>query len=343
MTEVQGPGTSTPGRRPTPFRTARFPGVNADPADDVQHVAGTTMPARRLGPSDLIVGAVSYGCWRFAGGSVADAEAKIVTALDTGMTLIDTADIYGFGSQASGTDFGDAESLLGRVLTANPALRDRMVLATKGGIRPPVPYDQSREYLTAACEASLRRLGVEFVDLYQVHRPDVLTHPAELAATLQTLIERGLTRTIGVSNFTVAQTRALQAHLDVPLVTSQPEWSALHLDPLVDGTFDLCAETAMTPLAWSPLGGGRLAPSDEPIDERTARVVEVLDRLAAERGVDRTAVALAWTMRHPSGPIPIVGTQRPERIRSLAASADVALDRAEWYEVLVASRGERLP
>ncbi len=343
MTEVQGPGTSTPVRPRARSAPARFGDVDATADVGVELVPGTTMPARRLGTSELTVGAVSYGCWRFAGGAVTAAEAKIVAALDAGMTLIDTADIYGFGSQADGTDFGDAEVLLGQVLDADPGLRDRMVLATKGGIRPPVPYDQSREYLVEACEASLRRLGVEFVDLYQVHRPDVLTHPADLAATLQLLIDRGLTRTIGVSNFTVAQTRALQAHLDVPLVTSQPEWSALHLDPLVDGTFDLCAETAMTPLAWSPLGGGRLAPSDDPADERTARLVEVLDRLAAARGVERTVVALAWTMRHPSGPIPIIGTQQPERIRSLAAAAEVTLDRAEWYEVLVASRGERLP
>ncbi len=315
-------------------------------------MAADDLPApgrRELGTSGVEVGPIAYGCWRFAGTGVTEATEKIDTAIDVGIDLVDTADIYGFTGEGG---FGDAETLLGRVLAASPGLRDRMVLATKGGIRPGVPYDQGRSYLVAACEASLRRLGVDHVDLYQVHRPDVLTHPAELAATLQRLVDRGLTRLVGVSNFTVAQTRALRAHLDVDVVTTQPEWSALCLDPLVDGTFDLCAETGTTPLAWSPLGGGRLGGSPlgggrlggSPLgDEPAARVVAVLDELAIERGVDRTAVALAWAMAHPVAPVVIIGTQQPERIRSAAAAIDVRLDRSEWYRVLVASRGERLP
>jgi len=297
-------------------------------------------PGRReLGSSGVVVGPIAYGCWRLAGTGPGEAQAKIETALECGMDLVDTADIYGFGGPD--TDFGDAESLLGRVLAASPGLRDRMVLATKGGIRPGVPYDQSDDQLTAACEASLRRLGVDHVDLYQVHRPDVLTHPADLAATLTGLVERGLTRLVGVSNQTPSQTRALRAHLDVELATTQPEWSALCLDPLVDGTFDLCAETGLTPLAWSPLAGGRLVGPDP--DERAARVGAVLDDLAAARGVDRAVVALAWAMAHPVAPVVIIGTQQVERIRSLAAAVEVRLDRSEWYRVLVASRGEPLP
>lgn len=308
-------------------------------------------PLVPLGATDLAVGPLAYGCWRFSGTDVAAARDKIETALDAGMTLVDTADIYGFGS--NGTDrllpdgFGDAEELLGRVLAEAPALRDRMVLATKGGIRPPVPYDQSADYLTAACEASLRRLRVDHVDLYQVHRPDVLTHPAELAATLTTLVERGLTRHVGVSNFTVAHTRALLAHLEVPLATVQPELSPLHVDPVLDGTLDLCTEVGATPLAWSPLGGGRVMAAAgggrSSGDERAFVVAAVLDRLAERESVDRQAVALAWVMRHPSRPVPIIGTQRPERIRAATAALGVRLDRADWYEVLVAATGEALP
>ncbi|MFZ4519174.1 MAG: aldo/keto reductase [Microthrixaceae bacterium] len=297
-----------------------------------------TEPTRRLGRTELRVGPVAYGCWRFSGTDVTAAREKIETALECGMTLIDTADIYGFDGSSG---FGDAEVLLGRVLAEAPELRERMVLATKGGIRKPVPYDQSATYLAEACEDSLRRLGVDHVDLYQVHRPDVLTHPADLAATLTSLVERGLTREVGLSNFTVAHTRAVMAYLDRPLATSQPQFSALHLEPLEDGTLDLCSEVDVTPLAWSPLAGGRLA--GDPADERAARVTEVLDRLAGREGVDRSAVALAWVMRHPSGAVPIVGSQRPERIRAAAAALRVRLDRTDFYDVLVASRGERLP
>lgn len=308
-----------------------------DPAPSVPlPVAGR----RRLGTSDLEVGPVAYGCWRFAGTSVAEAADKVEAALDLGMDLVDTADIYGFDGRDG---FGDAERLLGEVLAARPGLRSRMVLATKGGIRPPVPYDQSAEYLVSACRASLERLGVEQVDLYQVHRPDLLTHPAELAAGLTALVAEGLVRHVGVSNFTPAQTEALAAHLGVPLVTTQPEMSALCLDAVVDGTLDLAMRTGTTPLAWSPLAGGRLGDGAPADDDRTARVHEVLDRLAASHGVGRGAVALAWTMAHPAGVVPIVGTQRPERLAGLAAAASVRLDRAQWYEVLVAWRGEPMP
>ena len=150
---------------------------NRPPAGPEQRGAGP----RTLGRTDLVVGPLAYGCWRFSGTAPDEAQEKVEAALDAGMTLVDTADIYGFGSNGTNRSlpdgFGDAEALLGVVLARAPHLRERMVLATKGGIRPPVPYDQSHEYLTAACEASLRRLGVDHVDLYQVHRPDVLTHP----------------------------------------------------------------------------------------------------------------------------------------------------------------------
>lgn len=296
-------------------------------------------PRRRLGRSDLEVGRIAFGCWRFAGTTIATAQAKLEAALDVGMTLVDTADVYGFDGDAG---FGDAEWLLGQVLDAAPHLRDQMVLATKGGIRPPIPYDQSPDYLVRACEASLRRLKVDHVDLYQVHRPDLLTHPAELAATLDGLVDRGLARTIGVSNFTVAQTEALMVHLRSPVVASQPQFSPVHLEPLVDGTLDLCMREDVVPLAWSPLGGGRLGSTD-PEDPRAVRVVEVLDRLAEREGTSRQVVALAWLLAHPSGVVPIVGTQRVERIRELATATSVQLDRTDWYRVLTAARGERLP
>ena len=136
--------------------------------------------------------------------------------------------------------FGEAESLLGEVLAVRPDLRDRMVLATKGGIRPGVPYDWSASYLRTACEDSLRRLGVDVIDLYQLHRPDVLTHPGEVAEVLTELRDRGLVRHLGLSNVTPSQFEMVQAHLDVELVTTQPEFSVWHSDPVRDGTFDQC-------------------------------------------------------------------------------------------------------
>jgi predicted oxidoreductase len=124
-------------------------------------------------------------------------------------------------------------------------------------------------------------------------------------------------------------------------VSTQPEFSPLALDPITDGTFDLAMETGLVPLAWSPLAGGRLA--GKPGDESARAVIEVCDRLAAEWGVSRSAILLAWAMRHPAGVVPIVGTQQIERIRECARATEVDLPADLWYEILVAGRGEPLP
>jgi predicted oxidoreductase len=250
------------------------------------------------------------------------------------MTLVDTAAIYG-------SRFGDAEALLGQVLARNPGWRGRMVLATKGGIEPGVPYDSSDGYLQASLEASLRRLGVDHVDLMQVHRPDLLTHPADLARTLTSMVASGKVRHIGVSNFTAAQLRALLAHLDVPVVTTQPELSVLEVGALDDGVLDQAMELGITPLAWSPLGGGRLV-AQPPADTRIARVQHVMQELAAGYDATLTQIALAFVLAHPSGAIPIIGTTKPERVRESAGAASVALTKADCYRLIAAS-GRALP
>ena len=171
---------------------------------------------RPLGKSGLHVSPLAWGMWRFGGKTPDEGRRLIEAAFAAGITLFDTADIYGFESVEKG--FGDAETLLGQIFAEAPALRQKMVLATKGGITPPVPYDSSRDYLMAALDASLKRLGVDHVDLYQVHRPDILTHPRDLAATLDAMVASGKVRSVGVSNVTPDQSRALASFLTVPLV-----------------------------------------------------------------------------------------------------------------------------
>lgn len=294
------------------------------------HLDRKRLGTKRLGTSDVFVGPIAYGCWRFAGTSLVEARAKIECALEHGMTLFDTADIYGRG----GPGFGTSESLLGEVLADAPGLRDRMVIATKGGIRPEVPYDSSRAYLIEACDASRLRLGVDTIDLYQIHRPDLLAHPAEVAATLGELVERGWVSEIGVSNYSAPQLDALLAHLDLQLATSQPEFSLWHLDPIDDGTLDRCQQHRITPVAWSPLGRGQVGVRSE--------ITATLDAIAAEHGSTRTAIALAFVLAHPSGAIPIIGTQRLDRIAEAAAASAVTLTRTECYS-LIAAGGRPLP
>lgn len=293
---------------------------------------------RPLGKTGLDVSSLAWGMWRFAGDDVKAARAKIDAALEIGVTLFDTADIYG---PDNGEGFGAAEALLGRVFAEDRSLRDRMVLATKGGIMMGVPYDSSPAYLASAVDASLKRLGVERVDLWQIHRPDILAHPQEVARALADMVAAGKVRAVGVSNFTVAQTRALMAFLpDLPLASTQPEFSPLALGPIEDGTLDLAMERDLAVLAWSPLGQGRLG---DPKDDRARAVAAALDARAAAFGVSRTVAAYSWIMAHPARPIPIVGTQNPARIREAADAYKVKWTRKDWYEVLVASRGERLP
>ena len=258
-------------------------------------------------------------------------------ALDAGLALVDTADVYGLDWGGSG--FGACEELLGRVLAGAPGLRDRMVLATKGGIVPPVPYDSSPTALRAACEASLRRLQTDVIDLYQVHRPDMLSHPADVAATLAALREEGKIRAVGVSNHTPDQVAALAAHLPFPLTSNQPEYSAVHLAPLRDGTFDACMRDGVTPLVWSPLAGGRLATGEGV----TPDLLAALDGIAEREDVDRATVALAFALAHPSRPVAIIGTQRPERIADAVRALDVTLDRSDVYRIIQASEGRPLP
>ena len=298
------------------------------------------VPASRfLGTSGIAISPIAWGMWRLAeaGRSAAEAAKLVHAALEAGITLLDTADIYGFNGAGG---FGDAEALLGQVLAAEPALRGRMVLATKGGIMPPLPYDQSSEYLNAAIDASLRRLNTDTIDLWQVHRPDILAHPQEVARTLDAAVAAGKIRALGVSNFTAAQIAALNQFLGNKLVATQPEMSPLRIICFENGELDQAMQLGLTPLAWSPLGGGRLV---KPEGARDLAVAAALDAMAAQAGVSRSVAAYSWLMAHPAGIVPIIGSQQAGRIAEGAAALAMRWSREDWYAVLVAARGEPLP
>jgi len=296
-----------------------------------------TPDPRPLGKSGIAVSPIAWGMWRFGHATVTEGRALIEAALEAGVTLFDTADIYGFDGAAG---FGDAEALLGRIFAESPGLRDRLVLATKGGITPPVPYNSSPRYLAEALDASLKRMGVERVELYQIHRPDILAHPQEVARALEAMVASGKVAAIGVSNYTLAQHQALARFLTVPLASTQPEFSPLHLEPITAGLLDHAMAEDLAVLAWSPLGGGRIG---DPQDSRAHAVCAALDAIAVEHGVSRAAAAYGWVMAHPARAIPIVGTQNAARIAEIPDAFKISWTRRSWYDVLVAARGERLP
>lgn len=295
------------------------------------------MQVRKLGGTDIEISSIAWGMWRFCGDDCNTAQTRVEAALDAGITLFDTADIYG---PDNGESFGSAEGLLGRVFQQAPSLRQRMVLATKGGIRMGVPYDSSAGYVRDAIDASLTRLGTERIELWQLHRPDILAHPQEVARSLEAAHRAGKIAAIGVSNFTAAQTAALAHFLTIPLASQQPEFSPLFLEPAQNGLLDQAMVLELAVLAWSPLGGGRLG---HPNDERSRAVAALLDAKASEAGVDRAAAAYSWIMAHPSRPIPIAGTQNVDRIATIPLAFQVEWSRHEWYRVFETSLGEKLP
>lgn len=291
-----------------------------------------------LGQTTTKIGRVAFGCWRFAKHDVATADRLIRTALDAGMNLIDTADIYGLGEypELKSKGFGQSEMRLGEVLHAAPSLRKQIILATKGGIDAVRPYDSSYRYLMAAMEASLERLQTDYVDLYQIHRPDLTVSWEETARALNEIIKSGKARAIGVSNFTPAQTRALQAHLDTPISTLQPEFSALEQSPITDGTLDYAQETGASVLAWSPLAGGKIPTKDGAVQKK-------LDEIATRYGTSRSVAALAFTRGFGADVIPIIGTQNPARITEAGYAAQVNLTGREVYDIIETYRGENMP
>jgi predicted oxidoreductase len=282
-------------------------------------------------------GPVGLGIWRMTGGSTDDHVALLRTAVDLGVTLVDTADVYGL--DWGGAGFGTCEEALGRALRAAPGLRDRVLIVAKVGIVPGVPYNSSAAHLVAACEASLDRMGIDHADVLLVHRPDPFTHPDEVASAFSTLHQRGLVREFGASNYLPSQVAALQHAVTRPLVAVQPRFSCAHPEPLWDGTLDQCATERLVPMAWSALDGGRIATGEGIRPE----LLQVLDDLAVRESSSRAAVAVAFVLAHPASPIALVGTRRAERLADVCAATGVRLDRADAYRIIEASTGTPLP
>ncbi len=271
--------------------------------------------------------------------------AIVEAAVECGYTLFDHADIYGDTA---------CEMIFGQAMLKHPEWRERLVVATKCGIRwadqpepgAPYRYDFSCEHIKRSVEGSLQRLQIEAIDLLQLHRPDYLADPADIARAFVELHTEGKVRYFGVSNFRPSLVRALQQALPWPLAVNQVEIHLNRLDCLTDGTLDQCLELEMTPLAWSPLDRGRLATgyTPEENDPRAAdrlRLLRELDAIGTELGYGRSEVALAWLLKHPSGIIPIIGSVKPERIRESVRALEVPMSRENWYRLMEAARGAR--
>lgn len=263
------------------------------------------------------------GAWRWHTVSPETVERLALVALEQGITSFDHADIYGDHSN---------EERFGQVLSKNPSLRNKIELITKSGIKFPSSkrpstrvkhYDSSKEHIIWSAENSLKMLHTDRIDVFLIHRPDPLLNPHEVAEAFIELKKQGKVLHFGVSNFTPSQFRMLQKHLPFPLVTNQIEISLSRIDPLFTGDLDLMIEFGVSPMAWSPLAGGKLMAGER----------EVFS-VATKHDASYSQLALAWLLKHPSNIFPIVGTTQPERIIEAAKSIDIKLDRQDWFEML---------
>lgn len=303
----------------------------------------------RLGKTELEVSAVALGTWAFGGdwGAFDEGEARatIERAVELGITLFDTAQAYGFGV---------SERLLGDTLWGC-ARREDVVVATKGGLRMDgdrLVRDASARWLRQGCEESLRNLGTDYVDLYQVHWPDPTTPPEETAAVLDDLVREGKTRHVGVSNFDAAQLAALGR-----AETLQPPYHLFHRD-IEEEVLPYAAAHDLGVLAYGPLAhgllGGHLTPartfaeddwrhrSSDFTGRPFAANLEVVERLrtvADEQAIPLPQLAVAWVLARPEVQVAIVGARRPAQLVPVAPAAAVDLDATTLAEIERAMTG----
>lgn len=269
------------------------------------------------------------GAWRWKLPET-ELEYLVHAALEAGITSFDHADIYG--------DYAN-EIRFGKMLRQNPGLRNRIELITKCGIklvsaaRPDhyiKHYDTSKKHIVRSVENSLKNLATDRLDVLLLHRPDPLMNPEEVAEAFSVLKQQGKVLYFGVSNFNAVQFEMLQRFVGYPLVTNQVEISLFNHKALFDGTVDTLMKHRVSPMAWSPLGGGKyFTRSGQP--EAAERVLE---QLAVNYACTVSQLLLAWLLCHPANLFPVIGTTNAVRMKESAGAVSVNLTRQDWFALL---------
>jgi predicted oxidoreductase len=296
---------------------------------------------QRITLSDsLSVSRIIYGLWRHTDDqdiSEQKLQSKIEACLEQGITTFDQADIYGGYT---------SETLLGETLKQAPHLRDSMEIITKCDIVAPIGiysdkkikhYDTSAQHINSSVERSLSQMAIDQIDLLLLHRPDPLMDAEETGKALDTLIESGKVKAIGVSNFKPWDIDLLQSCTKNKLVSNQIEISLCQNNALTNGDLAYLQQHRIPPMAWSPLGGGELFKhSHSPLNQK-------LNNLAKDFDVQPTAIAIAWLLRHPAQILPIMGSNNIQRIKQFSEALNVELSREDWFELLQAASGKDVP
>ena len=306
------------------------------------------MKTTTLGRSGLQVSRIAFGTWQLGGDWGHFDEDAAVTAIrrarELGVNFFDTAQAYGFGA---------SEQILGRALR-DELTRERgeLVIATKGGLRQTdsaLIRDASPEWLRKGVDASLAALGIDHIDLYQVHWPDPAVPAAETAGALGDLITEGKIGHVGVSNYDAAQVAEFSATL--PVQTLQPPYHLFRRE-IEDEVLPYCREHNIGVMVYGPLAHGLLTGtlsahtafadddwrSKSPVFtgdtyRRNLATVRALDRFAADRGITVSQLAIAWTLSNPAVHVAIVGTRHASHVDDSLAAAEVSLSDADLGEI----------
>lgn len=300
-----------------------------------------------IGNSQLVGSEIALGCMRIAGHSREEVARLITTAFNAGINFFDHADIYGKG---------ESERIFGEAAQTLSIPREEMIIQTKCAIGGGM-YNFSKEYIVEVVEGSLKRLNTEYVDTLLLHRPDTLMEPEEVAEAFSLLEKSGKVRCFGVSNFNPMQIELLQKSIDQKLIINQLQFSIMHTG-MIDSGFNVnmkhapaidcdgsileyCRLKDITIQPWSPFQYGFFEGVflDNP---KFPELNKVLDRIAIERGITNSAVAIAWILRHPAKMQPILGSTNARRVEEICKASGVVLTRQEWYEIYKAA-GNKLP
>jgi len=300
-----------------------------------------------LGKSGIKSSEIILGCMRIDKLSVEELSNLVDVAMNEGITIFDHADIYGGGY---------CEELFGKMLSKRVGLREKIQIQSKCGIRDGY-YDFSKEYILSSVNGILKRLGTDYLDILILHRPDTLMEPEEVAQAFDILQSSGKVRNFGVSNFNSMQIELLKSSVKQDIIVNQMQFSIMHagmvssgiqVNTLFDGSFDrhgsileYCRLKNITLQAWSPFQYGFF--EGVFIDnDKFPELNKTLQRIAEEKGVSKSAIAVAWILRHPAKIQTIVGTTNIKRLKDICEASKVELSRAEWYEIYRAA-GNKLP
>jgi len=296
---------------------------------------------------DVPASNVVLGLMRIQDKSDEEVRTLVGTALDSGITVMDHADVYGSELHGCEVRFNEAMQL-------TSSQRESMVIQSKAGIVRDGPYfDYSSEHIVASVDASLKALGTDYLDLFLLHRPDALVEPEDVAKAFNQLEAAGKVRAFGVSNHTPGQIELLRKFVLQPIVANQVQLSVTHssliaqgiaanmqdLDQSIsrdNGIVDYCRLHDITLQAWSPFQAGFFTGpflGNENFPELNA----VVDRLAEKYDVPAIAIATAWITRHPAQWQVVIGTTTPKRVAAAAQGSEIPLTRSEWYEMFRAA------